>query len=196
MTQITLIPQHAFLRVPWKNGQGFTYEIFKSCSADTDRFEWRLSIAEVKEDGPFSNFEGYQRNITVLDGRGMTLHVDDHPSGVLGPFQSFTFKGDATTTCILAGGKIHDFNVIYDPKIVKADVLWLTPEQCQNINIQHDSHCFLISGAGESTVQVDGSDYHLNTWDVVHIETKDQAAQLSFPSQIGSTIGIVMISSL
>lgn len=196
MTQTTFIPRQSFLKVPWRNGQGMTYEIFKYLAPDSDRFCWRLSIAEVKEDGPFSNFEGYQRNITVLSGTGMTLTVNDHPSGVLAPFQSFTFRGDATTTCVLAGGKIHDFNVIYAPEMVQAEVMWLKPEQYQNIHIPPFSHCFLISGLGEVTVYVDASAYYMNIWDALHVETTEQECVLSFPGQFVTIVGVVKIQSV
>ncbi len=196
MTQITFIPKQSFLKVPWKNGQGMTYEIFKYLLPNSDRFCWRLSIAEVKEDGPFSNFEGYQRNITVLSGTGMTLTVDEHSSEILAPFQSFTFRGDATTTCVLAGGKIHDFNVIYAPDLVRTEVMWLNADQHHGITISPNSHCFLISGVGEVTVHVDASAYHMNTWDVVHVETMEQECVLSFPEKFGTVIGVVKIHSV
>ena len=38
---------------------------------------WRLSIAEVDEDGPFSLFEGMARILTVIDGKGMVLESED-----------------------------------------------------------------------------------------------------------------------
>jgi len=194
MDQIAFIPKQSFLKVPWKNGQGFTHEIYKSAASNADRFNWRLSIAEVKMDGSFSNFAGYQRNITVLDGAGMTLMVDGLSSGVLVPFQSFNFIGDTHTTCQLVDGKIHDFNVIYDPEKVNVSVIWLTLSQYQEMEVPAQTHCFIISGLEEATVYADHSTYNLATWDVLHVETADTPSKLSLPGQIDSIIGIVMIT--
>lgn len=194
MSQITFIPKQSFRKVQWKNGQGFTHEIYKSAASNADRFDWRLSIAEIKEDGSFSNFEGYQRNITVLDGMGMTLTVDGLSSGVLAPFQSFNFMGDALTTCQLVDEKIHDFNVIYDPEKINASVIWITLSQYQEVKVPAQTNCFIISGLEEATVYVDHSTYNLATWDVLHVETADTPSTLSFPGQIDSVIGIVMIT--
>ena len=44
---------------PWKNGGGVTREIAKGAAAGPDDdWGWRISIAEVERDGPFSTFPG------------------------------------------------------------------------------------------------------------------------------------------
>jgi environmental stress-induced protein Ves len=52
---ITLIPANEYRRERWKNGLGWTREIARE-PADGDAWTWRLSIAEVEKDGPFSAF--------------------------------------------------------------------------------------------------------------------------------------------
>ncbi|MBM7325185.1 HutD family protein, partial [Agrobacterium sp. S2] len=48
--------------MPWKNGGGVTTEIIvhpaKASMAD---FDWRISMANVAQDGPFSIFPGVDR---------------------------------------------------------------------------------------------------------------------------------------
>eukprot|EP01035_Chromulina_nebulosa_P052956 gene52956-72284_t len=53
--------------MPWRNGQGMTEEIvnFPPESSLAD-FDWRLSIAHVEKDGPFSVFPGVVRTILLL----------------------------------------------------------------------------------------------------------------------------------
>ena len=59
---------------PWKNGGGTTREIAAfPPGAGLDDFGWRLSVAEVERDGPFSVFSGVDRTIVLLDGAGMRL---------------------------------------------------------------------------------------------------------------------------
>ena len=72
MTHTTILPT-AFTTAPWKNGGGVTHEIAKS--EEDGAWLWRLSIAEVATDGPFSAFLGLSRILTVIEGEGLQLHL-------------------------------------------------------------------------------------------------------------------------
>ncbi len=61
-----------------ENGQGSTLELH-SHGEGLDDFDWRVSIADVKAAGAFSFFQNRQRIIGVLEGEGLTLHVDKNP---------------------------------------------------------------------------------------------------------------------
>ncbi|MBV9975040.1 MAG: HutD family protein, partial [Hyphomicrobiales bacterium] len=51
-------------RMPWKNGGGETTEIIASPEgAGLDEFDWRISMARVATDGPFSRFAGVDRTL-------------------------------------------------------------------------------------------------------------------------------------
>ena len=64
--------------MPWKNGAGRTTEIAAHpAGAALDAFAWRVSIADVERDGPFSRFPGIDRTIVLLDGAGMRLACPD-----------------------------------------------------------------------------------------------------------------------
>jgi uncharacterized protein len=107
---VTLLPAEGRVAVPWRNGRGVTREI-AVCPGGADDFLWRLSIADVAADGPFSAFPGYRRVITVLTGAGMRLTVDGAVHDI-GPLEPFEFDGGAQTTCTLPGGPITDLNLI------------------------------------------------------------------------------------
>ena len=65
---IRIIDSSTARQLPWKNGKGETIELAR---AERDgALLWRLSMATVAEDGPFSIFAGIERNLTVLDGAG------------------------------------------------------------------------------------------------------------------------------
>jgi environmental stress-induced protein Ves len=113
-----------FTTTPWKNGGGLTHEIARK---DGDAgFLWRLSIAEVARDGPFSCFDGYARILTVIDGAGIALHA---PDGVLTalPLHPVAFDGATPIEGRLLNGAILDLNLIYDPTRFKGQVERLTP---------------------------------------------------------------------
>lgn len=100
---------------PWKNGGGSTREV--ACwprGASFDNFLWRVSIATIAQGGPFSVFEGIDRQIMLLDGDGVQLRSAD--GGVDHrldrPNQPFAFTGDAAIDCTLLGGTSNDFNVM------------------------------------------------------------------------------------
>lgn len=191
-----LIPRQAFIRVPWKNGLGITLEIAKQMDPEQAQFEWRLSIAEVVQDGPFSNFDGYQRIISVLNGAGMTLTVNNQSSGDLRPFIPFVFDGAAETSCQLLDGKINDFNVIYNDKHYIASVKWFSPERFTRLELPADSHCFVISGQGETTLECEETPFNLNPWDVLQINCGDSAVNLSLPGQQGTVTGLIQLTRI
>ncbi|MEM7293628.1 MAG: HutD family protein [Pseudomonadota bacterium] len=99
--------------MPWKNGLGTTVEIAKENLPRQDTFAWRLSMADVGNDGPFSNFKGYDRTLLLLEGRGITLsHSNGHIDILDAPLQSVEFRGEAETFATLLEGPIVDFNVM------------------------------------------------------------------------------------
>jgi environmental stress-induced protein Ves len=109
-----MIEPAAYQRMPWRNGQGMTTEIAVADGIG-GRFRWRLSIADVAQSGPFSNFAGYERIIAVVAGAGMRLEVAGRAPVVLdGASDPFAFPGEAATSCTLLDGPIRDFNLIYN----------------------------------------------------------------------------------
>ncbi|MEY9843470.1 HutD family protein [Streptacidiphilus sp. MAP5-3] len=112
---------------PWKNGGGVTREVASSPSG-TGGFDWRVSLADVADGGPFSTFEGIDRVITIVQGEGMALTVDGVETIVSERFQPFHFSGDAKTDCRLLGGPLVDFNVMTRRGAVSATVTFVTEE--------------------------------------------------------------------
>ncbi|MFD7630527.1 HutD family protein [Streptomyces sp. NPDC059851] len=98
----------------WKNGGGVTREIAAwPEAAGTDDFTWRVSLAEVVADGPFSAFPGVDRTLTLVEGAGMDLTVAGARRVVDERFAPQDFPGDAPTGCRLLGGGVVNFNVMY-----------------------------------------------------------------------------------
>ena len=60
--------------VPWKNGGGTTREL--SVHQAGGRMAWRLSLADIGRDGPFSGFPGLMRIHTIVAGNGLRLSND------------------------------------------------------------------------------------------------------------------------
>jgi uncharacterized protein len=118
MNPLTVLRAADYPRMPWKNGGGSTEEITRDAGEGLEGFGWRLSIADIGESGGFSQFEGYQRIISVLQGAGMNLQVDGAHTRALLPFDAFAFRGESAVSCTLLDGPIRDFNLIYSPRTV------------------------------------------------------------------------------
>jgi len=97
---------------PWRNGAGVTREVARSFEPDgSDRPRWRVSIADIATDGPFSRFPGVHRVAVLLDDAAVELTVDGAPTA-LTRFLPFSFSGDAVTSARLLSGPTRLLNVM------------------------------------------------------------------------------------
>ncbi|MBA5606471.1 HutD family protein [Duganella sp. FT3S] len=111
---MTQLIQYASLRpTPWKNGGGSTTEIVvMPPGADFDHFDWRVSLATITQDGPFSPFPGIDRSLALVDGDGVLLDFGNERF-VLSPSEPLIeFPGEATVEATITGGLTTDFNVM------------------------------------------------------------------------------------
>lgn len=109
--RIVLASNHKI--TPWKNGGGTTTEIaVHPPGAGIDEFLWRLSMARVESDGPFSTFDGVDRTLSILDGDGIRLTVDSVAVDLTAGSAPFAFAGDVPTAATLIGGPVTDLNVM------------------------------------------------------------------------------------
>ncbi|NEI70696.1 HutD family protein [Rhizobium lusitanum] len=101
-------------RMPWKNGGGETVEIAVSPDgAGLAEFDWRVSMATVASDGPFSVFPGIDRTLSILEGEGMTLFIEGRaPERLTQASAPLPFAADAPTSATLIDGTITDLNVM------------------------------------------------------------------------------------
>ena len=102
--------------MPWKNGGGSTTEIAiypEGSGISGSGFMWRVSIAEVVADGPFSRFPGIDRHIMTIAGHGMMLEARDN--GMIDLSQRLVpraFSGDWDVEGRLIDGPVRDFNLM------------------------------------------------------------------------------------
>ena len=111
---MTRVIRHAELRAsPWKNGGGSSTELAVSpAGAGFADFDWRLSLATISKNGPFSLFPGVDRSLALVDGPSAVLDLDGTHIE-LGPDQPLiTFRGEAAVTATVQGGASTDFNVM------------------------------------------------------------------------------------
>jgi environmental stress-induced protein Ves len=109
-----LLPAAGRTAVPWRDGGGVTREIAAwPPGADMTDFVWRVSLAEVGADGPFSAFPGVDRTLTVVEGAGMDLTVGGERRLVGTRRVPQHFRGDVPTHCRLIAGPVVNLNVMW-----------------------------------------------------------------------------------
>jgi environmental stress-induced protein Ves len=100
--------------MPWKNGGGETIEIAVGPdNASLETFEWRISRALIRSDGPFSPFPGIDRTIVAIEGDGILLRFDDAEPVRLSPGDPpLPFAGEMSVESRMIGGEVMDLNVM------------------------------------------------------------------------------------
>lgn len=102
--------------MPWRNGGGVTTELYvhpEDSGRGSGDFHWRVSIAEVARDGPFSRFAGYDRHIMLIAGNGMVLEGGpEGPISVTTRHEPRPFSGDWDVAGRLIDGPVQDFNLM------------------------------------------------------------------------------------
>ena len=128
-----VIPANEYRRERWRNGLGWTREIHAAVNPATanpavgDAWTWRLSIAEIERDAPFSSFPGVGRELVLLSGNGLRLRFDDGESVVLEPPHGrLRFDGERAVTGELVDGPTQDFNLMWRRDAIDAQ-LWHRP---------------------------------------------------------------------
>jgi environmental stress-induced protein Ves len=110
--KLSVIPRATFAPLPWKNGGGMTYEAIR-LPPTGDPFSWRVSLAQIDSSGPFSDFTGYDRNMVLLQGRGIALKFKDGEHRTLRKVGDWLqFDGGMPVHCELLDGPCMDLNLM------------------------------------------------------------------------------------
>lgn len=113
-------------RQPWVNGAGSTRELIQ-WPGDGSQWQWRLSIADVDRDAPFSGFPGVDRILVLLSGDGLVLRFADGREVRLDtPFACARFPGEAELSGGPIDGPTTDFNLMWRRDRFDAE-LWVRP---------------------------------------------------------------------
>lgn len=159
---IRLIKQNDMTRMPWKNGGGETLEVAihpSTATLDQLDFEWRVSIASIESDGPFSTFPGYTRHLVIWKGDGLLINGVAKTA-----MQPFEFDGSDKITAKLIRDTVKDFGVIAKSKAFTTTLTMhsLAEEATSQAEVNGDS--FILCTRGE--LRIDG--FYLNHGDAVH----------------------------
>ncbi len=179
--------------MPWKNGGGSTTQIavFPD-GAGLDTFDWRVSMATVSTDGPFSEFPDVDRTLAVLAGAGIDLAVDGQSPVRLTPADApLAFPGDVPTHGALIDGPIVDLNVMSRRGRVTQRVARYVSADTLSIALTGDTN-LIVARSDALVLQHDGQTIGLATDDAVVIAGAVSAIQVT--SEAGGEIAVFAIS--
>lgn len=170
-----------YQKMPWKNGQGFTFEIARQSIENSDDFAWRVSMADVEENGKFSFFENKKRIISVLTGNGIKLSFSEKETRQILARDIYSFSGEQAVNCQLLDGSIRDLNLIYSSEHIQAIMKWIEGSDQQTIS-SHASHVFVINMTAGYCIQIEEDSYDLNTFDSLHIHQENTQKNINLLS--------------
>lgn len=157
-------------RMRWKNDGGWTIELARS-DAENGDFRWRVSIAEIERDGPFSAFPGVDRDLLLLEGTGIELDIGDAPPRRLTRrFEHVRFDGEARVDCRLLAGPTRDFNVMARRDAVRAEVVARPLVGPMVIFAEAGTEWLVHAYAGHATARGEGIELAFAAGDSLHLD--------------------------
>jgi environmental stress-induced protein Ves len=106
------IRQSEFVEGRWKNGMGVSWEIAALREEGAADFSWRLAMARIDTDVPFSIYPGMDRVFMQLKGNGLDLEFEGgHVLHVHQSFVPHSFSCDIPLDCKLLDGPCMDLNL-------------------------------------------------------------------------------------
>jgi environmental stress-induced protein Ves len=183
--------------MPWKNGGGETREILVSPPGSSlDEMEWRVSLATVASDGPFSEFRGITRTLSVIRGAGIRLQIGPQVGfrelrELLTSSEPYTFDGESPTMGVLIDGTMVDLNVMSRRGVARHRVTKVRVADTSLIEASADvTLVFCVSGgvtcrAGDVSVDLGAEDCALIEGPVRSVQVVATAAEPKKPSIAG-----------
>lgn len=180
--QMTPLPFAGYRRVAWRNGGGQAMEIAQQTApaGSADDFAWRVALAEIDRDGPFSAYgKGIERIITLLDGAGFDLDIADSPAvNVHERHMPARFHGDRPTMCRLRNGRCIVFNVMHDAGH-SAQLNIITPVAGQPLIFSPPGRTtMLFCLLGSFEIKFDDKAHSLKPWDSLRLDLAKGEAPL------------------
>lgn len=168
-----IIRREDYRHMPWKNGQGMTEEVLTfPAGSDADRFDWRVSIAHIGTDGPFSLFPGIDRTIALLEGNGLLLDLpEDRTVPLTGTSDPFSFPGEWSVAGRNRDGPTIDLNVMTRRGRNRHAMTRRTFDATQRLRATE--HTLFVPTAAVQA-EIDGRWTQINRFDTLELKHDDQ----------------------
>ncbi|MEH3035550.1 MAG: HutD family protein [Sphingomonas adhaesiva] len=146
----------------WKNGGGTTEEVCRSPLVGMP--DWRVSIATIAQDGPFSRFDDLDRHLAVLSGR-LLLQGLGHGPVLLEPGSApVRFPGSAPVLARPLGGHAIALNLMTGRGRFLGSVVPLRDD-----GIVTGAAATVIVASRDARFRIDGTTHHLKRLDAAAV---------------------------
>jgi environmental stress-induced protein Ves len=189
---VKLIRARDCLTTPWKNGGGSTTEVVaEPAGTSLDTFDWRISMASVAADGPFSEFPDIDRTLAVIKGSGLLLTIGNNATVTLDcGSDPISFPGDIATSARLIAGEITDLNVMTRRRRFSHRLLCM--REAVSCNFEGNDMTVVVSLNGSTVLTTERGVATLDHGDAVIVERMHEARFRVAPA-IGSTCYLVLL---
>jgi environmental stress-induced protein Ves len=116
MLDIEPLAPAGYRRIPWKNGRGELLIIDQEGgqTGQDMSLAWHFGRTAIVEEGPFSDYTGYERLQVVIKGAGLLLLAPDHEIDLRVPMQPRRYDGGLPIRTRLENGRVEVVNLIAD----------------------------------------------------------------------------------
>lgn len=152
---------------PWRNGGGWTREVWRC--GDPVNFAWRLSIARIDRDGPFSPFPHHQRQIALLDGGPLELGWPDGTRLAITPrLKTHRLRDGTPPLATLGDVPALVANLIHAPE-VEAELIPRPLVGSMVFFDQRDTEWLILMLSGEAEFRIGGHHQWLGSGHALHL---------------------------
>ncbi len=127
----------------WRNGLGVSWDI---ASMGGDDFAWRLALARLDADVPFSSYPGIDRVFTIIAGDGVILDVEGQDQIDARPLRPVQFPGGRATSCRLVAGPCRALNLFVKRQAYSSDVSVTRHDKGDELQLPPLGLMFVIDG--------------------------------------------------
>lgn len=188
MLHIEHLDPTSYRRIPWKNGRGELVVIDRAGGESWENMgvAWHFGRTAIVEEGPFSDYTGYERLQVVVRGAGLVLVASDHEIDLRLPMHPQRYDGGMPVRTRLEQGPVEVVNLIANRELFDID-LRIGKEVAQ-MNCQVGRHV-VYAPHGLAQVEIGGRTYAL---------AEDWALRVSTTAEIDVTVrgGPVLIGSI
>lgn len=161
---LTHYPQKAFKEGRWRNGLGVSWDIATAPGGGPDGFSWRLALAEIAADVPFSVYGPVDRVFTLLEGKGLDLRFE---GGAILPvpdlYDPKAFACDVPCFCRVRNGPCRALNLFVARGVWRPEVAVLPLRGMESLRLDGAVGLFMalrggavLSGAGQAITLAEG----------------------------------------
>lgn len=178
---IQILTSADYKTMPWKNGLGCTIELARDAGQDMQQFLWRISMADVSTNGPFSIFPDRQRLLSILEGEGLRLNfVQRGLQQTVRGLDVCAFSGEDVIESVLLDGPVRDFNLIYSAAHFSAQMKKFNGDLTA-IELNSGAEIILIyNHAQPITLELDQQYYPLNSGESLKVEKNSDIQLIKF----------------